>query len=234
MIPARIVGVLILLFPTCAFAQDEAALCNAAAIHAANNAAMPPDVLRALTLVETGRTRDGTFAPWPWTVNMEGQGHWFATRAEAVDYVTKSHASGARSFDVGCFQINHRWHGEAFTSFDQMFDPFANATYAASFMSDLFAEGGSWSWAAGAYHSRTTNLAAKYRDRFDRIFANLPKQSRVDLPVIASNKPPRTSTWNPLQPLEMAALPVKNGSLAQGLVARPASPLLGLPTGALF
>lgn len=239
MIPARIVGILLLLLPNLAFAKGEAGLCNAAAITAANNAAMPPDVLLALTLVETGRSRDGAFLPWPWTVNMEGKGYWFDTRAEAVAFVTQSYAAGARSFDVGCFQINHRWHGEAFTSFDQMFNPLDNATYAADFMTALFQEGGTWSWAAGAYHSRTASLGAKYRTRFDRIIANLTGTPVVvDLPiVVASNEveqPSRLSTWGPLQPVDMEIVPVRNGSLAGGLITQSGSPLLGAPNGVLF
>lgn len=239
MIPARIVGILLLLLPPMAYAKGAADLCNAAAITAANSAAMPPDVLLALTLVETGRNRNGVFQPWPWTVNMEGKGYWFDTRAEAVDFVTQSYATGARSFDIGCFQINHRWHGEAFTSFDQMFDPLDNATYAAKFMTSLYVEGGSWSWAAGAYHSRTTALSAKYRTRFDRIIATLTDTPlEVDLPIlVASNEttqPPRLSIWAPFQSIDTADVPARNGSLAGGLVARTGSPLLGAPKGALF
>ena len=238
MIPARIVGILLLLFPTFVSAKGEADLCNAAAITAANNVAMPSDVLLALTLVETGRNRNGSFDPWPWTVNIEGKGYWFDSRVEAVDFVTRSYAAGARSFDVGCFQINHLWHGEAFTSFDQMFDPLDNAAYAAKFMTSLFEEGSSWSWAAGAYHSRTVALAAKYRARFDRIIANLTVTPvEVDLPIIVAShavQTPRLSTWTPFQPIDMEGVPIRNGSLAGGLIAQSGSPLLGAPKGALY
>ena len=239
MIPARIVGILLLLLPPIANAKGTANLCNAAAITAANITAMPPDVLLALTLVETGRNRDGSFDPWPWTVNMEGKGYWFSTREEAVDFVTKRYSTGSRSFDVGCFQINHRWHGESFTSFHQMFDPLANATYAAKFMTSLYDEGGSWSWAAGAYHSRTASLSAKYRTRFDRIIATLANTPLAnDLPnIVASNEvaqPSQNSTWAPLQPVDMAAVPVRKGSLAGGLILQTSSRLLSVPKGALF
>jgi len=239
MIPARIVGILLLLLPTTAPAKGEAGYCNAAAIAAANNTAMPPDVLLALTLVETGRNRDGLFKPWPWTVNMEGKGYWFDTRDEAVEFVTKSYATGARSFDIGCFQINHRWHGDAFTSFEQMFEPLDNAAYAAKFMTSLYKEGGSWSWAAGAYHSRTTALASKYRTRFNRIIATLTDAPlQVDLPIlVAANETgqtPRLSTWAPFQPIGSPAVPVRNGSLAGGLLTQSGSSLLSTPNGALF
>lgn len=239
MIPARIVGILLLLFPTLTSAKSTANLCDVAAVSAAADASIPPDVLLALTRVETGRNSDGKLKPWPWTVNMEGKGYWFETRTKAVDFVTQSYEGGARSFDIGCFQINNHWHGQAFSSFDQMFEPSFNADYAAKFLNSLYEEDGSWSWAAGAYHSRTTTLAAKYRTRFDRILANLDT-SPVDteFPILLAsydiNQPVRLSTWSPIQPIETNNTPAKNGSLAGGLIARSGSPLLGTPVGALF
>ncbi|MGE4610068.1 MAG: transglycosylase SLT domain-containing protein [Paracoccaceae bacterium] len=232
MILGRIVGVLLLLFPTLAAAEGGANRCNAAAVSSANDTAIPVDVLLALTLVETGRTVGGSFQPWPWTVNIEGKGHWFTTRAKVVDFIKQKYNSGARSFDIGCFQINHRWHGHAFTSFDQMFDPQANADYAAVFMNSLYKEGGSWSWAAGTYHSRTQSLAAKYRSRFDRIIANL---ATIDIPpVIAAAAPKSLSWWPSPQPLDIAPLSVVNGGLATVLLTLPIEPLFTTPTAALF
>lgn len=244
MLPARIAGLILLLMPVAAWATDDAAYCNAAAAQVARTKGMPVDVLRALTLVETGRKRGGRFQPWPWTVNMEGKGYWFDTRVEALAFVEESYANGARSFDIGCFQINHRWHGQAFTSFDQMFEPLDNATYAAKFMTDLFNEGGTWSWAAGAYHSRTESLASKYRDRFDRIMANLTGEPMPELPVVLASAnvvqpvpaqvAERISTWGPFAPNNLPAAPVRNGSLAGGLMSSSALPLLTKSAGALF
>lgn len=148
-------------------------VCDLAALLAARTHGVPHDVLRAVTRTETGRNRDGGLQPWPWTVNMEGTGRWFETRAEAYQYVQARYASGARSFDLGCFQINHRWHSQHFVSIDEMFDPVANADYAARFLSALFDETGDWSRAAAAYHSRTPRFANRYRARFDRIRAEL-------------------------------------------------------------
>lgn len=104
---------------------------------------------------------------------MAGKGVWFDTPAEALSYVQKHFDRGARSFDVGCFQINYRWHGEAFDSIADMFDPIQNSAYAARFLTELYAEFGDWSKAAGAYHSRTPKFANKYTARFDRIRASL-------------------------------------------------------------
>lgn len=140
--------------------------CDLAAAHAAKETGVPVSVLQAITRTETGRNKNGVTKPWPWTVNMEGKGVWFANIDDAKSYVHKNYNRGARSFDVGCFQINYKWHGQAFASIDQMFDPDINALYAAKFLLSLFQEKGDWGLAAGAYHSRTPKYATKYQARF--------------------------------------------------------------------
>lgn len=152
-----------------------ASLCDRAAIAASHAKGVPLDVLRAISRTETGRTGDSGLEPWPWTVNMEGTGRWFATLDEARSYVFLHFKNGARSFDVGCFQINYKWHGDAFRSIDDMFDPELNAQYAAKFLTELFEEFGNWPDAAGAYHSRTPEFARKYSAKFDRIRTGLSR-----------------------------------------------------------
>lgn len=147
----------------------ESRVCDGAAETAARRHGVPLDVMLAITRTETGRQGERGLEPWPWTVNMEGQGVWFDTEEEALSYVFTHFKRGARSFDVGCFQINYKWHGTAFRSINEMFDPFANANYAAAFLASLFEELGSWTEAAGAYHSRTPEFADRYAARFERI-----------------------------------------------------------------
>ncbi len=172
-----------------------AAICDSAAQLVARESGVPLDVLLAISLTETGRRKDGAFLPWPWTVNMEGVGKWFDDVRAAQAYVDRHFARGARSFDVGCFQINYRWHGHAFSSIEEMFDPIANARYAASFLTELHQELGDWSKAAGAYHSRTPKYARKYTARFDRIRANLPDAAPITL-AVGENPSPRTGAVN--------------------------------------
>ncbi|MFU8776463.1 MAG: transglycosylase SLT domain-containing protein [Roseovarius sp.] len=147
--------------------------CDAAARHAAWNADVPENVLRAIARVETGRWVDGKLQAWPWTVNMEGKGYWFESKETAHAFVRAEYSRGARNFDIGCFQINHRWHGAAFDSLEVMFDPMENALYAAGFLQDLQSEMGSWSKAVGAYHSRLPQRAQAYRERFEDVHAGL-------------------------------------------------------------
>lgn len=161
-------------------AQDAPDLCIAAAQNAANQTGVPLNVLMAVTLTETGRTTKSGLRPWPWAVNQAGEGHWFPTPEDAVQFVEDQLDLRLRNFDVGCFQLNHRWHSKGFRSTIDMFDPTSNALYAAQFLADLYAEQGDWSLAAATYHSRTPAEADRYRAKFDAILAGLTDQPMAD------------------------------------------------------
>ena len=142
-----------------------AAVCEQAAAAAELAAGTPPGLLTAIGLVESGR-RDpstGSAQVWPWTVNVRGQGAYFASQAEAIAYVAALLANGVRSIDVGCFQVNLQWHPDAFATLAEAFDPAANARYAAGFLSTLAGGEGDWGGAIGRYHSATQALGTPYR-----------------------------------------------------------------------
>lgn len=178
-------------------ATNPEAVCDAVSKIAAREAGLPPSMLRALTRTETGRARAGRLTPWPWTVNMEGAGHWFDDREKALAFARKHHARGATSFDVGCFQINYRWHNKAFGSVEAMFDPLENARYAAKYLLELKAESGSWKTAIGHYHSRTPSRAQEYVARYSRIKAKLKPADEAEFQIAR----------NPVAPVAPAPIP---------------------------
>jgi hypothetical protein len=142
-------------------------LCRGAIQAAEREARLPPQLLMAIARVESGR-RDpttGSFHPWPWTINAEGRGYFFASKPEAIAAVQALWAQGVRSIDVGCMQINLRHHPTAFANLDQAFDPLTNARYAARFLNDLNSTRNDWTRAASAYHSATPEFADPYRQR---------------------------------------------------------------------
>ncbi|WP_309664846.1 lytic transglycosylase domain-containing protein [Tabrizicola sp.] len=152
---------------------DPSGLCLAAATEASDQTGVPRNVLFAIALVESGQTRKGERLPWPWTINQGGNGQWFDTKADAAGKAQAALDLGATNVDLGCFQLNYRWHAEHFASLDDMLDPQQNALYAASFLARLYGETGSWSDAAAAYHSRTPDYADRYRAKFDTALATL-------------------------------------------------------------
>jgi hypothetical protein len=215
--------------------SNDNLVCDEAAAYAAGRTGVPADVLRALTRAETGRRQSGHFVPWPWTVNMEGAGKWFETPDQALQYALSNYQLGARSFDVGCFQINFRWHGDAFPSIEAMFEPYANALYAANFIRSLYLELGSWQAAAGAYHSRTPEHANRYSDRFGQILAGLDPAGEVALTGQTTEAMELAQLSEPLRQPEFAPLvPRSNSSGSLFTAVDGASGLLTSATGSLF
>ena len=143
-------------------AASPGLLCDEEASNAAGATGVPIDILLAISRVETGRQSEGALQPWPWTINADGKGTFYTSEAEAVADAEMHLTDGTGTFDIGCFQLNFRYHGEAFATFDEMFDPEKNADYAARFLTSLDQEKGNWADAVAAYHSRTPDLAQAY------------------------------------------------------------------------
>ncbi len=163
----------ILVWPMLARAAAPAQLCEAAARTAAQRHGVPLDVMRAVALVETGRSRNGVMQPWPWAIHALGEGRWFDGRDAALRHARAVIAQGRRNVDLGCFQVNYRWHGHKFASLEQMIDPAQNAEYAAQLLAQHKQRLGSWERAVGAYHSATPEFARRYLSRFREMRAQL-------------------------------------------------------------
>lgn len=153
--------------------QTDAGVCIAAIRQAEAAYGIPTDLLLAIGLQEAGMSYKGSMTIWPWSLNVEGRGVRFDTRAEAEAFLRDELAQGTRSIDVGCLQINLRWHPDAFPAPEAGFDPARNADYAARFLSGLFLDTGDWLEAAGQYHSATPHLKALYLSGIERHLAQL-------------------------------------------------------------
>lgn len=150
---------------------------------------IPPQLLESISLVESGRydqQRRAKYA-WPWTINAEGEGRFFATKAEAVAEAKRLKARGVKSFDVGCMQVNMHHHAQAFDSLEEAFEPAANVAYAARFLKGLYAATSHWPTAASYYHSQTPHLAAIYREKLMKVWAGAGEASART--ALASIKP---------------------------------------------
>ena len=140
------------------------ALCRSAIVLAERATRVPDRLLDAISIVESGRKDPLSRAvyAWPWTINAEGVGHFYDTKAEAIAAAQAFQARGIASIDVGCAQVNLFHHPDAFATLDQAFDPVQNTAYAAHFLQRLFAQTNAWPLAAAAYHSFTPDLGADY------------------------------------------------------------------------
>lgn len=153
----RLVLFLVLLVLT-APALRAAESCEELAARAGAEAGLPEGLMPAIARVESGR---GGRA-WPWTLNQGGRGMFFESRDEALAVLRSVVASGVTNIDVGCMQLNWRWHAPAFASPEEMIDPVRNTRHAARFLVELHARLGSWEAATAAYHSADRARGASY------------------------------------------------------------------------
>ena len=156
-------------------AQADPSPCGTVASSAERDAGLPAGLLGAIGVVETGRFdhATGRTEPWPWSTNMGGVGHFFATKAEAVAWTAAQIAAGQASIDVGCFQINLKYHPAAFANLEDAFDPLANARYAAVFLTGLYRKLGQWTVAAQYYHSADPAQGEPYGRRVMALMGGL-------------------------------------------------------------
>ena len=131
---------------------------------------IPTHLLAAISSTESGRWHKqlGLALPWPWTINVEGKGYYFDSKAEAVAKTAAFIRQGASSIDVGCMQVNLKHHPKAFRNLEEAFDPSRNVAYASQFLRSNFDEMGDWIKATAAYHSRTNKRGQEYLSRIEK------------------------------------------------------------------
>jgi hypothetical protein len=148
---------------------------------------IPPGLLLGIALIETGRPMPGGGAsePWPWSYNVEGESHFAATKEDAMAEVASLRSRGVASIDIGCMQINLKYHPDAFGNLDRGFDALGNVRYAASFLRDLRAREGNWADAIALYHSGDPGRGVAYHRRvlLARLGARLGQGGAVALPA---------------------------------------------------
>lgn len=172
--------------------------CDVVASQAAAESGVPLPILSAITRAETRSTRGGEAGPWPWTINHAGKGEWFDTPDAALARI-EALISAGESLDIGCFQLNTRWHGQAFGSASDMLDPLENARYAARYLTELYVEMGEWKTAVAAYHSRDADRGSAYAERVALIMreADTPVEPLVHEPM-RENRFPLLLAGDPL------------------------------------
>lgn len=142
--------------------------CEPAILEAADRYDIPAGILYAVGLTETGH-KDSL---QPNALNIEGKPLFAASKDKALAAFRKARADGASLIDIGCMQINYRYHGRHFASVSDMLDPTLNVDYAARFLRQLKTKHESWSMTVARYHAGPDNDPAQKR-YVCRVIANL-------------------------------------------------------------
>lgn len=151
---------------------------------------IPSDLLRAVSLTESGRTTaNKQKVAWPWTINVEGRGYMFSSKAEAIQAVEKFQRKGIKSIDVGCMQVNLKHHANAFKNLHEAFNPQTNVAYAAQFLKNLNVQNGTWDKAVAHYHSASPRFHNPYRQRVMGVWQKLKNNQGPRLQTAVFQKP---------------------------------------------
>jgi hypothetical protein len=129
---------------------------------------VPGQLLYALARAESGKlTKDGSIEPWPWTLNIEGTGHYYPNRDTMFDSLMTAIAED-RQVDIGLTQLNWHWKYERLVSPWQATDPVFNLKTACNIVREHYDNDpqSGWFFAAGKYHRESdspASLAIRHR-----------------------------------------------------------------------
>lgn len=135
--------------PAAPAASDPSSKCEIEIARAEDAYGIPRGLLRAISIVESGRNG----RPWPWTIGEPGAPLYASSREVAAAEARRRISQGRRSIDLGCLQVNWRWHGERFPDPEWVLEPKNNAEYAAWHLAELRHIHGSWTLAVARYHA---------------------------------------------------------------------------------
>jgi soluble lytic murein transglycosylase-like protein len=134
-------------------------VCEAEMTRAAREHDVPVAVLYAVALTETGQRG----ALHPYAMNIHGRPAFNATLQDALGLFEAARRQGEDLVDIGCMQINYRYHNRRFDSVEEMFDPRKNVDYAAQFLKALQHREGTWTATVARYHAGPGNAPAQHR-----------------------------------------------------------------------
>lgn len=120
---------------------------------AARAAHVPASILFAVAREESGMPIRGRWIPWPWTLNVAGVPHRFASQEEACAALGGAlRKSPSVPIDVGLGQIDLGYYGDRVATPCDLLNPYFNLLLAAKILRGFHRVGEGWMTAVGRYH----------------------------------------------------------------------------------
>lgn len=137
-----------------------------------------PEIIWAVTGTESNYRG----APWPWSANLQGKSYYFKSEKALKDFINSLSSNEKENLDVGCMQLNYRYHGWKFKDVQEMTDPQRNMVLGTMYLYELYLREKIhqlsikqknpkkkmlndlhiWAIAVGRYHSHRQNHGKKY------------------------------------------------------------------------
>ncbi|MGI9500969.1 MAG: lytic transglycosylase domain-containing protein, partial [Geminicoccaceae bacterium] len=129
-----------------------------------------PSLLYAIATQESGRLdpRSGALKPWPWTLNVAGQGYYYADMTEVWDALAGFMQDKPRHIGIGLVQVTWPFNPDILWDPYTALEPSTNLTLGARILRACYDRLGDWWHAVGCYHSPTAKIALAYQKRVRR------------------------------------------------------------------
>lgn len=142
---------------------------------------IPADLFYAIALTESGYEKQGTYNPWPWTLNVGGEPYRYQKSVQARQELLNAWGQG-KSVDVGLMQINTRWHGHRVQHIADFLNPYINLSKAAEILIEQRRRSQDWWEAVGRYHAPGNDTASlkraeRYRQRVQHFYQQHRRRS---------------------------------------------------------
>ncbi len=165
--------------------------CEELAQKLSKGSGIPDGLLASISRVEAGRINEiGVKRAWPWTLNLAGDSKFFDSKSQMLRFLRQAISEGKKNIDIGCMQINYRWHKDNFLTVEDMVEPTSNINYAIKFLKQLFNKHDSWEEAVKHYHSATKSLNTKYYRKIARVFNDIRSETSNSTKSFISSLPP--------------------------------------------
>ena len=129
---------------------------------------IPPALFYAIALTESGYTMPTAegIRPWPWTLNIRGEGRYYPSHRAAAAALAATVHSGETAVDVGIMQIHWHFHHAALGGIRRALDPCHNLRVGADILAQCYQQSREWWSAAGCYHApNNATLSRRYQAR---------------------------------------------------------------------
>lgn len=116
--------------------------------------AVPRDVVMRVITHESKSVYKGKVQPWPWTLNIDGQGYYFESYRLALLAAIKARKEGARRLGLGFGQIEWQYHSGRFSGLAEALKPRENIRAVCEILREAWSSKrvNSWNDAIAYYH----------------------------------------------------------------------------------
>ena len=176
---------------------EDALRCEYLAVDAEKKYGLPENILLSISRVESGYQKiDGVVRAWPWTLNAGGDSAYFQSKEDALRSLEDRIKKGVTNIDIGCMQLNFRWHKDFFNNLSDMINPIENVDYAARFLNKLHQRHRSWEKAVKYYHSSKSKFNVKYYRKVKAVWKKENNESSLEPKLVAAVVAPKPKKAN--------------------------------------